>query len=34
MHMPEEEYPRSQRRLARMSESEYAMDFFHCIQEG
>ena len=34
MHVPEEEYPRSQRRLARMSESEYAMDFFHCIQEG
>lgn len=34
MHMPEEEFPRSQRRLARMSESEYAMDFFHCIQEG
>ena len=32
--LPEDLYPRSHRRLARMVESEYAMDFFHCIQEA
>ncbi|MDE0021346.1 MAG: hypothetical protein OXT69_08190 [Candidatus Poribacteria bacterium] len=32
--LPEEFYPRSHKRLSRMMESEYAMDFFHCIQEA
>ena len=34
MQLPEADFPRSHQRLAQMAESEYAMDFFHCLQES